>query len=312
MRKATTMGRFGRAALFVAFGIAGIAGIAGAAEDQQARPKELVQYVREARNSGVKEASIRDSAIAAGWSSATVDEAIAYVRDGQAVPAATHVAEPAASPRAATHVADPVVPPPAAAPVAGTVPAAAPPAAPEMNRDRVTDMAAAGKSRGVPDDYQIGAGDILQISVWKEPDASIPSVVVRPDGRIAMPLLKEVEVAGMTPRDAEKVITSGLSKFISGADVTVVVTAINSKKVFVMGAVKKEGPIAYSYRMTAMQAISEAGGLNDYAKRKRIYILRTSNGKNSRLPFNFDEVIKGQKMEQNIQLMPGDTLYVPH
>src|SRR5205823_2217794 len=122
-------------------------------------------------------------------------------------------------------------------------------------------------NRGVPDDYVIGAGDILHISVWKEPDASVPSVVVRPDGKIAMPLLKEIEVVGMTPRQAEKIITEKLASFIHGADVTVVVTGINSKKIYLLGAVKKEGTIPYTYRMSVIQALSEAGGVTDYAKR---------------------------------------------
>ena len=168
------------------------------------------------------------------------------------------------------------------------------------------------KTRGVPDDYKIGAGDVLQIAVWKEPEASVPSVVVRPDGRISMPLLKEVAVAGMTPREAEKEITDKLTDLIHAADVTVIVTTITSKKVYIVGAAKKEGPLAYTYRMTVMQAISEAGGLTDYAKKKKIYVLHTDNGKEYRLPFNYDEVIRGEKMEQNIQLSPGDTVLIPH
>jgi len=161
-------------------------------------------------------------------------------------------------------------------------------------------------------DYQIGPGDVLQINVWKEPDASVPSVVVRPDGKIAVPLLKEIDVAGRTPAQVEEIITSRLSKLIEDADVTVVVAAINSKKLYLLGAVKKEGALSYSYPMSVMQALSEAGGLTEYAKRRKIYILRSDHGKNYRLPFNYDEVIRGQKQEQNISLLPGDTIVVPH
>ena len=186
------------------------------------------------------------------------------------------------------------------------------PAAGQNDRSDKTDTAEIPRQRGVPEDYVIGAGDVLQISVYKEPDASVPSVVVRPDGKVAMPLLREVEVMGMTPMQAEKAITERLSKLINGADVTVIVTAINSKKVYVVGAVRREGPLAYTYRMSVMQAISEAGGLNDYAKRKKIYILRNENGKEYRLFFNYDEVIRGEKTEQNVQLLPGDTLVIPH
>jgi polysaccharide biosynthesis/export protein len=173
--------------------------------------------------------------------------------------------------------------------------------------------AAAKPDRGAPEDYEIGAGDTLGVFVWKEPDASVPSVVVRPDGKIALPLLKDVAVAGLTPRAAEQRITEGLSKLIvSGVDVTVVVTAINSKKIYVMGAVKREGTIPYSYRMTVMQALGEAGGLNDFAKRKKIYVLRGAGQKQSRYPFNYDDVIRGMNMMQNIELLPGDTIVIPH
>ena len=93
---------------------------------------------------------------------------------------------------------------------------------------------------------------------------------------------------------------------------TVVVAASNSKKVYVSGAVNKEGPLPYTYRMTVLQALSEAGGLTDYAKRKKIYIIRTENGRDYRLDFNYDEAIKGERMDQNILLQPGDALVVPH
>jgi len=171
---------------------------------------------------------------------------------------------------------------------------------------------AAAGNRSVPDDYQIGAGDSLQISVWKEPDVTVPSVVVRPDGKITVPLIKEVEVAGLTPRQAEKVITDGLSKFITDPNVTVVLAAINSKRVYIIGAVRKEGTLPYTYGMTVMQSLSEVGGLTDYARRRKIYILRSEDGREYRLDFNYEEVIRGERVEQNIVLLPGDTIVVPH
>ena len=167
-------------------------------------------------------------------------------------------------------------------------------------------------NRGVPYDYRIGGGDVLQVHVWKEPDASVPSVVVRPDGMISLPLVKDVSVLGLTPKQAEVTIAKELRGFIMDADVTVVVAEINSKKVYLVGALKKEGPVAYTYRMSVMQAISEGGGLTDYAKRKKIYVLRNENGRQSRLPFNYDAVIKGEHMEMNIALLPDDTVVVPH
>jgi polysaccharide export outer membrane protein len=193
---------------------------------------------------------------------------------------------------------------------AGQAPAALPsqaaPAAPAAAAQT------ASPDQRLSDALPIGAGDILQISVWKEPDASVPSVVVRPDGMITVPLLKDLQVAGRTPREVEKLIADGLSKYIDGPNVTVVVAASNSKKVYVIGAVSKEGPLPYTYRMTVLQALSEAGGLTDYAKRKKIYVIRTENGRDYRLDFNYDAAIKGERMDQNILLQPGDTLVVPH
>lgn len=164
---------------------------------------------------------------------------------------------------------------------------------------------------GPEEDYRIGAGDVLHISVWKEPDASIAAIVVRPDGKITMPLLKDIEVVGLTPREAESVISRGLAAFVTEPNVTVIVTGINSKKVYIIGAVKKEGPLAYTYKMTIMQALTEAGGLTDYAKRKKIYVLRAAGGKETKIPFDYDAVLKG-KDPGHIWLLPDDTLVVPH
>jgi len=162
----------------------------------------------------------------------------------------------------------------------------------------------------LPYDYKIGAGDNLQISVWKEPEASA-NVIVRPDGKISLPLLKEVQVEGLTPVEVEQMITERLTKLITEPDVTVVVTGIRSLKVYVVGAIKTTGPIPYVYQMTIMQAISEAGGLTDYAKRSKIYVLRSDKGKEIKLPFDYDSVLKGKTTDKNIRLLPGDTLVVP-
>jgi polysaccharide export outer membrane protein len=270
-----------------------------APQQDKAAPQELIQFVRTARGNGALEAKIRQDALAAGWPSEVVDQAMASPLSGApnkppAQPASK--AGPASSPTASSSPAAPVQAPAGAA---GEAPRADQPPPPSA------------KDRGVPDDYRIGAGDALQIAVWKEPDASVPNVVVRPDGKIAMPLIKEVEVVGLTPTQVEKNITERLDKFINGVDVTVIVTRIESKKIYLLGGVKKEGPIPYTYRMSVMQAISEAGGLTDYAKRRKIYILRNEGGKDYRLPFDFEEVLKGEKMEQNIQLLAGDTVVVP-
>jgi protein involved in polysaccharide export with SLBB domain len=166
-------------------------------------------------------------------------------------------------------------------------------------------------SRGVPDDYKIGAGDVLDINVWKEPDASIRGVVVRPDGKISLPLLREVDVVGISPGQLEKLITDGLSKLISTPVVTIVVTRINSKRIYVNGKVNKVGSIPYTDRMTVVQALSEAGGVTEYAKKNTIYVLRNENGKEFRFPFDYGAVVKGEKMQLNIPLEPNDVIVVP-
>ena len=279
--------------------MSGIAMISRAAQtDQAPPPKELLQYIREAKERGEGEAKIKRQAVAVGWPAAQVDQAITYNKTGKsagpAVPAAV-AASPQAPPSAPSQI----------QPVAQATP-------PAEGPDRRLAPGGAPASRGVSDDYLIGFGDTLQIAVWKEAELSVPSVVVRPDGRITVPLIKDVEVAGLTPRQAESLITEGLGNFIQDPNVTVVVATINSKKIYVIGAVRKEGTLPYTYNMTVMQALSEAGGLNDYAKRKKIYILRTESGKEYRLDFNYDEVVKGERMEQNILLLPSDTVVIPH
>ena len=153
---------------------------------------------------------------------------------------------------------------------------------------------------------------MLEINVWKEPEASVGSAIVRPDGKITLPLIKEVEVDGLTPVEVEKLLASKLDHLIHGVDVTVVVKDIRSKKVYLIGAVKKEGPLLLLSNMTILQVLAEAGGLTDFAKKKKIYILRTENGQQRKIMFNYDEVIKGEHVDQNILVRPEDTIVVPH
>ena len=264
-----------------------------AAQTDKAPPPELVKYVRDTRSRGLTDAKIKSQAVAIGWPAATVDEALAYVRTTKAPPPKTPAVE--------------------ATPPANTPAPAQPILASATSSPKQTPtLPDPSFSRGVPDDYVIGAGDTLQISVWKEPEASVPVVVVRPDGKITVPLIKEVEVAGLTPAQAEQTITERLAKFIADANVTLVVATISSKKIYIIGAARKEGPLPYTYGMSVMQALSEAGGVTEYAKRKKIYILRTENGREYRLDFNYDDVVKGQSMEQNILLLPSDTVVIPH
>lgn len=163
----------------------------------------------------------------------------------------------------------------------------------------------------VPPEYRIGAGDVLEVDVWKEPEASTPGVVVRADGKITVPLVKELEVTGLTTGELEKILQQKLAKFIPGAEVTVVVREVNSKKVYMIGAVKRAGPIKLDYPMTILQVLAEAGGITDFAKKSKIYVLRHEGDKDIRIPFNYSQVIKGEHIEQNIRVLPGDTIVVP-
>jgi polysaccharide biosynthesis/export protein len=172
------------------------------------------------------------------------------------------------------------------------------PAGPDAAQDSTT-----------PSDYVIGADDLLKISVWKEPDLS-ESLPVRPDGKISMPLLNDIPAAGLTPLQLKDSITEKLKKYMADPRVTVVVTAMNSRRVFITGEVLHSGPIPLLPHMTMLQALSQAG-FTQFANLKSIYLLRTENGKQVKLPFNYKEVVKGNHPEQNILLMPGDTLVVP-
>ncbi len=167
--------------------------------------------------------------------------------------------------------------------------------------------AAAGSDNS--SDYVIGADDMLNISVWKEPELT-ETLPVRPDGKISMPLLNDIPAAGLTPLQLRDSITEKLKKYIADPRVTVVVTAMNSRRVFVTGEVVHTGPMPLLPHMTMLQALSQAG-FTQFANLKAIYLLRTENGRQVKLPFNYKEVVKGNHPEQNILLKPGDTLVVP-
>src|SRR4029077_6864349 len=163
---------------------------------------------------------------------------------------------------------------------------------------------------GVSADYFIRADDTLRIPVSKEPDMSV-SLPVRPDGKISIPLLDDIQAAGMTPMQLATSITNKLKKYIADPRVTVVVTAMNSKRIYVLGEVVHSGPMALLPHMTVLQALSSAG-FTQFANLKAIYLLRVQEGgQQVKLPFNYKDAIKGRGTQQNIVLKPGDTLVVP-
>jgi polysaccharide export outer membrane protein len=167
------------------------------------------------------------------------------------------------------------------------------------------------KEPAPPEGYRIGAGDVLQILVWKEPDDSVADAMVRVDGKISVPLVGDIDVAGLTIEQLQTSLVAKLSHFINNPVVTVYARQINSRKVYVLGMVKKEGPIPLLRPMTVLQALVEAGGLGEWANKKKIYILRTVNGTQTKLMFNYGAVIKGEHLDQNIALLPDDTIIVP-
>jgi polysaccharide biosynthesis/export protein len=160
-------------------------------------------------------------------------------------------------------------------------------------------------------DYHIGAGDVLRISVWREPEVSVDGVAVRSDGKISLPLIKEIYAMGLMPSELETMLTREFSHYINNPAVTVIVKEINSQKVYLVGGVVRPGSLPLRTPMTILQVLAEAGGLTDYAKRKKIYILRKDGGQESRISFNYEAVLKGENAEQNIPVRAGDTIVVP-
>jgi polysaccharide export outer membrane protein len=162
----------------------------------------------------------------------------------------------------------------------------------------------------VPPGYLIGTDDVLSIVFWKDKDMSADAQV-RPDGRIALPLINEVQAAGLTPEQLREKITEESKKYMEDANITVVVRQINSRKAFITGEVHKPGPYPLTSATTVLQLISLAGGLREYADSKKIVIMRTVNGKQTSLKFNYKDVVAGKNLTQNIELKPGDTVVVP-
>jgi polysaccharide export outer membrane protein len=162
----------------------------------------------------------------------------------------------------------------------------------------------------VPPEFTIGADDVLSIVFWRDKELTA-EVTVRPDGKISLPLLNDVQASGLTPSQLKDRIVDESKKYVEDPNVTVVVKQINSRKVFITGEVRKPGPYLLTGAMTVLQMISIAGGLADYAKPDKISVVRVENGKPVSFRFNYKQVIEGKKLNQNIELKPGDTIIVP-
>ena len=158
--------------------------------------------------------------------------------------------------------------------------------------------------------YIIGPGDLLQLTVWKEPGMSNASVPVRPDGMISLSLVGDVPAAGVTPMQLGTDIAGRLKKYVNDPLVTVTVLGVQTKEIYLLGEIGKTGPIGLTPGMTPLQAIASAGGLSPYAKKSSIYILRKVSGRNRKIPFDYKKAIKDGDL-QGVTLLPGDTIVVP-
>ena len=159
------------------------------------------------------------------------------------------------------------------------------------------------------DSYVIGANDVLDVTVWKEPTLS-GNILVRPDGMISMPLVGDVKAAGLTPLHLASQVSDKLKKFVQDPVVSVVVVAIHSKVIYMIGEVSKPGPLDMIPDMTMLEAISSAGGLTEFARKKKIYILRDHGGKRERIPVHYKQALEGNRA-LDLPLYPGDTIVVP-
>jgi polysaccharide export outer membrane protein len=157
-----------------------------------------------------------------------------------------------------------------------------------------------------PNKYLIGPEDVLFIRVWREPDFTLPAAV-RPDGKITMPLVGDVQAGNQTPMQLTKTITELLGKYLNNPDVNVIVTDVRSKKYYIDGEVLKPGTYLLVTPTTVLEALSNCGGFRDFANSKKIRILRKGNI----LHFNYKDVSKGKNLEQNILVEPGDHIIVP-
>jgi len=161
-----------------------------------------------------------------------------------------------------------------------------------------------------PADYLIGVEDVLTIVFWRDKDLS-GDVTVRPDGMISVPLINEIRAAGLTPDQLRQQLVELAAKYIADPNAVVVVKQINSRKVFITGMVNKIGSYSLTAPMTVLQLIAMAGGLAPFADEENIVVVRTEKGRQTSYRFNYKEVTKRKKLEQNIWLQPGDQVVVP-
>lgn len=180
-------------------------------------------------------------------------------------------------------------------------PTTAPPPAPST---------AAPAGATLPAGYVIGPDDVLSIVFWRDKEMSA-EVVVRPDGKISLPLVNDIQAAGLTPEELRAQLTKAATKFLEDPNATVVVKEIRSRNVYITGNVGKPGTYPLAAGMNVLQLIALAGGLQEYADAKNVVVIRVANGTQTSFKFNYKDVVKQKRVEQNIQLKAGDTVVVP-
>lgn len=173
------------------------------------------------------------------------------------------------------------------------------------------DRAAQSKAADVTEDFVIGLEDLLMISVWKEPELSARDVLVRPDGKISLPLIGDIQASGLTTKQLQERIAERLKDFVATPSVTVVVTRIISQSISIVGKVFKPGVYPLGSPMTILELLARAGGFQEEAKTKKIKIVRQQAGATVQFSFNYNEVAAGRNLQQNITLKNGDVVIVP-
>jgi polysaccharide biosynthesis/export protein len=162
-----------------------------------------------------------------------------------------------------------------------------------------------------PAGYVIGVDDVLSILFWRDKDLSAPEITVRPDGKVTLPLLNDLQAAGLTPEQLRSTVLDAARRYVEDPNPTVIVKEIKSRKVFITGQVEKPGPYPLNGSVTVLQLIATAGGLRDFTDGKNITVMRNRQGKQMMFEFNYQDLLKKKNLFQNIELEPGDTVVVP-
>ncbi|MBA2355196.1 MAG: polysaccharide biosynthesis/export family protein [Acidobacteria bacterium] len=215
------------------------------------------------------------------------------------------------APQPTPSTSQPATPPVAAPPTTAepSAPRATQPTVPPSGQRAPVEVAPAAAA-AVDPSYVIGPDDVLSVLYWRDKETSAEAVV-RPDGKITLPLINDIQAAGLTPDQLRASIQKASEQFFQDPNVSIVVKQVNSRKVYITGQVAKPGPYSLTSRTTVLQLLAQAGGLADFAKKDKVVVMRTESGQTQRYLFNYKDVIEGKRLEQNIELRPGDTVIVP-